>query len=87
MQHVFKVKKLGWDEEEEGITFDADVYSEEEVKSAFEEYEGTTMDGYPYIGYEYDGERFHDVTYLGVFEDDEVPHNDDELMEALANRS
>ncbi|EJW90036.1 hypothetical protein EVA_21857, partial [gut metagenome] len=30
---------------------------------------------------EYDGQKYHDVTYLGEFEDDEVPHNDFELLD------
>ena len=31
--------------------------------------------------YEYDGQKYHDVTYLGEFEDDEVPLNDLELLD------
>ena len=42
--------------------------------------------GYPYTGYEYDGQKYHDVTYLGEFEDDELPHNDIELMDILIKR-
>ena len=46
----------------------------------------TTDRGYPYTGYEYDGQKYHDVTYLGEFEDDELPHNDIELMDILIKR-
>ena len=86
MTHVFKATKLGWNEEKEGIWFDSDEYTEEEARAEFEEYKETTQGGYPYTGYEYDGQRYHDVTYLGEFEDDEVPHNDDELFDILAKR-
>lgn len=41
---------------------------------------------YPYTGYEYDGQKYHDVTYLGEFENDELPHNDIELMDILIKR-
>ena len=41
---------------------------------------------YPYTGYEYDSQKYHDVTYLGEFENDELPHNDIELMDILIKR-
>ena len=41
---------------------------------------------YPYTCYEYDGQKYHDVTYLGEFENDELPHNDIELMDILIKR-
>lgn len=86
MKHVFKATKMGWDKEKEGVWFDSDQYSEEEAKAEFKPFEGTTQRGYPYTGYEYDGQKYHDVTYLGEFEDDEVPHNDIELMDTLIKR-
>ncbi|MBB3171432.1 hypothetical protein [Parvibacter caecicola] len=86
MKHLFKATKLGWDEEKEGIWFDSDKYTEEAARTEFEEYEGTTQEGYPYTGYEYDGQRYHSIAYLGEFEDDEMPHNDDELFEILAKQ-
>ena len=81
MKHVFKATKLGWEKEKEGIWFDSDDYTAQEVRDEFKPYEGTTQRGYSYTGYEYDGQKYHDVTYLGEFEDDEVPHNDLELLD------
>lgn len=87
MKHIFKATKLGWEQEKEAIWFDSDVYSEEEAKAEIHKYHGTTLMGYPYTGYEYDGQKYHDVTYLGEFEDDEVPHNDSELLEIRSKRN
>lgn len=86
MKHVFKATKLGWGKEQDGVWFSSDDYSAEEAKAEFKSYEGTTQRGYSYTGYEYDGQKYHDVTYLGEFEDDNVPHNDTELMEAIIKR-
>ena len=81
MKHVFKATKLGWEKEKEGIWFDSDDYTAQEARDEFKPYEGTTQRGYSQTGYEYDGQKYHDVTYLGEFEDDEVPHNDLELLD------
>ena len=81
MKHVFKATKLGWEKEKEVIWLDSDDYTAQEARDEFKPYEGTTQRGYSYTGYEYDGQKYHDVTYLGEFEDDEVPHNDLELLD------
>ena len=86
MKHVFRAKKMGWAEEREGIWFDADKYSEEEAKAEFKEFQGTSQKGHPYTGYEFSGQKYYEVTYLGEFEDDEVPHNDGELIDVLLKR-
>ncbi len=80
MRHVFKATKLGWDSKKEGIWFDSDYYSKEDAEKEFKPYDGTTMRGYSYTGYEYGGEKYHDYTYLGEFEDDEMPQNDYDLF-------
>ena len=36
---------------------------------------------YMHQTYEYDGQKYHDVTYWGEFEDDEGSHNDLELLD------
>lgn len=79
MRHVFKATKLGWDEEKEGVWFDSDMYTREEAEAAFVPYDGTTENGYPYVGYEYDGQKYHDFVYLGEFEDDNMPMSDADL--------
>ena len=86
MKHLFKATKMGWAKEKEGIYFDSSTFTTEEAKQEFKEYHGTTDRGYPYTGYEYDGQKYHDVTYLGEFEDDELPHNDIELMDIHIKR-
>lgn len=80
MRHVFKAKKLGWgDDKTEGIWFDADDYTKEEAEAEFKPYQGVAQRGYDYTGYEYDGERYHHYTYLGEFEDDDMPTSDADL--------
>lgn len=86
MKHLFKATKMGWDKEQEGIWFDSDKYSKEEAEKEFEPHEGTTQLGHPYTSYERDGEKYHDVAYLGEFEDDELPHNNSELIDSLLKR-
>ena len=73
MRHVFKATKLGWEREQEGIRFDSSYYSKEEAEAEIKSYEGITQRGYPYMGYEWDGQKYHDVRYIGEFEDDDMP--------------
>ena len=86
MKHLFKAKKMGWDEKKEIVWFDSDEYTKEEAEQQFKEFHATSGKGYPYTGYEYEGQKYHDVKYLGEFEDDELPHNDSELLETIFKR-
>ena len=86
MKHLFRATKIGWEKEKDGVWFDSDAYSKEEAEAEFKPYQGTTQRGYPYTGYERDGQKYHDVTYLGEFEDDELPHSDTELLDAILKR-
>lgn len=86
MKHVFRATKLGWDEEKEGIWFDADKYSKEEAIAQFKPYEGVTQKGYPYTGYEYKGEKYHDFVYAGKYEDDDLPQNDGDIFKHLLDK-
>lgn len=86
MRHVFRAQKLGWEKEKEGIWFDADTFTEEEARAQFKEYEGTTQRGDSYTGYEYDDDKFYRVTYLGQYEDDEMPKNDAEWWKSMLNK-
>ena len=79
MRHVFRAQKLGWQEEKEGIWFDAKEYSKKQAEAQFKPYEGRTHDGYPYKGYEYDGDKFYKVDYLGKFPDDKMPRSNEDL--------
>ena len=36
MKHLFRVQHFGFDKKKEGIWFDADQYSEDEMKEKFE---------------------------------------------------
>lgn len=80
MRHVFKATKLGWEKEQEGIWFDSSDYTREEAQAEFKPFEGVTQEGYPYTGYERDGQKYHDVTYLGEYEDDDMPRSDADLF-------
>lgn len=86
MKHLFKATKIGWAKEKEIIYFDASDFTLEEAKQQFKKYQGTTNRGYSYTAYKYDGQKFHDITYLGIFEDDELPHNDIDLLDILLKR-
>ena len=86
MRHVFRVTKIGWDREQEGIWFDSDQYTREEAEAEFKPYQGTTQRGYPYTGYEYDGQKNHDYMYLGEYENDKMPRNNNEYIDSLLKR-
>lgn len=86
MKHLFRATKLGWGKDQEGVWFDSDQYSKEEAEKEFKPYEGTTQRGYPYTGYEFDGQKYHDVTYLGEFEDDDLPRNNTEYIDKILKR-
>lgn len=85
MRHVFRATKMGWSKEQEGVWFDSSHYTKDEAKAQFQPYQGTTKDGYPYTEYEYDGQKYHDVTYLGEFEDDKMPRNNNEYIDMKLN--
>ncbi|MGI6462823.1 MAG: hypothetical protein ACOX04_04265 [Candidatus Scatomorpha sp.] len=87
MRHVFRATKLGWDKEREGIWFNSDDYTKEEALAEFKPYQGTTYNGYSYTGYEYDGQKYHDVTYLGEYDDEAMPKNDTEYLDALLRKN
>lgn len=87
MKHLFRATKIGWAKEQEGIWFDSSTYSEEEARAEFKPYHGTTQKGYDYIGYEYDGQKYHDFTYLGEFEDDGLPNNNNEYIDIIIERN
>lgn len=70
---------MGWGKKKDAVWFDADSFSKEEAEAQFKPYKGVTQRGYDYIGYEYDGERYHDYTYLGEFEDDDMPTSESDL--------
>ena len=86
MKHLFRATKIGWAKEQEGVWFDSEHYTKEEAEAEFKTYEGTTQKGYPYTGYEFDGQKYHDVTYLGEFEDDSLPKNNDEYIDSLLKK-
>lgn len=73
MRHVFSATKLGWKKERDGVWFDSKLYTKESAAAQFKPYNGTTEMGYPYTGYIFGGTKYHDVTYLGEFEDDKMP--------------
>ena len=86
MNHVFRAKRMGWEEKREGIHFNADYYTQEEATAQFKPVQGTTRDGFPYVGYEYGGVKYHNFQYLGVFPQNAMPRNDDEYLAWLIDR-
>lgn len=77
MVHVFRCKLLGWSNENDIVYFDTNLYSEDEAKAQFIECYGETTKGngrdYPYTYYEYDGEKYYSVKYLGVMDYNDMP--------------
>ncbi len=86
MKHLFRGTVMGFEKKQEGIYFDADNYSQKEADEQFKRYRGVNSRGYGYTGFEFDGQKYHDVAYLGLFEDDKLPHNNNELMDYLEQR-
>lgn len=75
--HAFKCTHQGWDRKQEIIWFDTAMYTEDEAKAQFEEVEKVKSLGNghcaTYIAYEYEGELFYEIEYLGVFDEDNLP--------------
>ncbi len=86
MRHIFKAKRMGWEEKEDIVWFDTKEYSKKKATSMFRPFKGTTRKGYPYTGYEYDGEKYHDYTYLGKVKDNEMPQNDTDILKLLVKK-
>ena len=86
MKHLFLATKMGWEREQEGVWLDSNVYTKEQAQAQFKPVKDYTKDGYPYTRYEYDGQIYHDVTYLGEFEDEQLPQNDSELLKHLISK-
>lgn len=87
MNHLFRAKRMGYEEERDGIYFDANHYSLEEATAQFKPFQGISQKGFPYTGYEYGGVKYHDFQYLGEFPENEMPRNDDEYIEFLLKRN
>ncbi|MTB58876.1 hypothetical protein [Streptococcus uberis] len=74
MRYVFEATQIGWDKNVDIVWFNKSAYSYEEAVAEFKEYQGETINGYPYTGYEYDGIKYHDFKFLGEFEEDKMPY-------------
>ena len=57
MRYVFRATKIGWDKKQKGIWFNLAQYTKEEAEAEFRPYAGITQRGYPYTGYEYNGQK------------------------------
>ena len=75
--HVFRCKKLGWSEEIECVWFDTTLYDRYSAESQFIEHTGYTEkangESYPYTYYEYDGQQYYDIYYMGEYDYDNMP--------------
>ena len=79
MRHIFKAQKIGWREEKEGIWFDAKLFSKEQASAQFKPFVGRDRNGYPYTGYEFGGEKYYRVDYLGKYPKEKMPRSDEDL--------
>ena len=83
MRHVFRATKLGWESEQEGIWFDAMQYTREEAEAQFKPIERVSQKGFCYTAYEYNGQLYHDIFYAGCYDDNDMPRNDDDMINHL----
>ncbi len=86
MRHVFRATLIGWDKEQDFVWFDSNQYTKEEAEAQFKPYQGITQKGYPYTGYEFDGQKYHDFYYLGEYEDDDMPKSNLDYVDRLINK-
>ena len=73
MKHIILAALSGWNSEKKVLSFDADTYTSAAVQAQLKPHQGRTIDGYPYTGYEYGCQKYHDFTYIGEIEDDKAP--------------
>ena len=73
LNHVFRAQKQGWEKEYDGIWFDSSCYTREQAASEIKPFQALTQRGYPYTGYEFDGQKYYNYIYLGLFESDKMP--------------
>lgn len=83
MRHVFKAAGMGWTPDKEGIWFDADDYTREEAEAQFVPVQKVSKKGWPYTAYEYQGDTFRFVQYLGLYDDDGMPVSDEDYRKSL----
>lgn len=79
MKHLYRATVMGFEKKQEMIYFDSDYYTREEADAQFKRFRGVNSRGYGYTGFEYDGQRYHDVTYIG--EVDTLPEYGQNLHE------
>ena len=76
MRHVFRCVQKGWDGETEGVWFDTDLYTREEAEAQFVPVDKMIQKNghwFPFTFYEYDGQTYYSVEYLGIYDDDNMP--------------
>ena len=75
--HVFIGTLLGWESIQEYIWFDTSLYSKESAEAQFVECYGQTTkangETYDYTYYEYDGQKYYKVSYVGEFDWEDRP--------------
>ena len=79
MRYLFRATRIGFPRAQDGIWFDVAKYTLKEAVAQFKPYKATTQKGFPYTGYEYDGVKYHDFTYLGKYADNKMPRSNDDL--------
>ncbi len=76
MRHVFRADVKDQDGVWDGVWFETDEYTMESAESLFKRLD----DG---NGFDYYGETYSDVAYLGVFRDDQMPKTNSDCAQAL----
>jgi len=76
-KHCFVAKRMGWNAERDMILFDSNLYTQEEAFAQFKKVKKETLKNnhwYPYTAYEYNGVMYHDVGYLGIHDENNLPN-------------
>ena len=76
MRHVFRADVKDQDGVWDGVWFETDEYTRDSAEALFERRDDES-------GFDYYGESYSDVTYLGVFRDDQMPQTDSDCVQAL----
>lgn len=76
MRYVFRADVKDQDGVWDGVWFETDEYTRDSAESLFKRRD----DG---NGFDYYGETYSDVAYLGVFRDDQMPQTDSDCAQAL----
>lgn len=82
MRYVFKATRFD-PNKEDGIWFDSNQYTLESAKAQFKHFKKKDQNGFSYTGYVYEGIEYRNYIYLGLYEDNKMPTNNEEYLKSI----